>query len=188
VSKGQLMIASHYVTRIVAALAGIFGTIILIGLTRPGVAQEKASQNSERIGVYDSRAVAVAYAGSAFLENKMKDLKGQLKKARGAGDTKEVTRLEAEGQAWQTALHKQGFGTAPVDDLLAHIAAELPKIQADAGVTKFVSKWDKTELGKHPKAGHVDVTMRLVDAFHPNERQRKHAIEIQNKSPEKVKD
>ena len=68
--------------------------------------------------------------------------------------------------------HQQGFGTAPVDDLLAHVSSELPKIQADAGVTQLISKWNEPELQKHAGAEKVDVTLKLLDAFHPNERQR----------------
>ena len=157
-------------------------------LALPGLAQDTARKTQEQIGTYDSRAVAVAYAGSTFQETKMKDLKAEFSKAREAGDTKEVSRLQAEGQAWQAKLHQQGFGTAPVDDLLAHIAVELPKIHKDAGVTRLISKWDKAQLQKYPGAARVDVTLRLVDAFQPSETQRKRAIEIQKIRPEKVKE
>lgn len=148
----------------------------------------RTQATKERIGIYDSRAVAVAYAGSALQVKTFEDLKVQLKKARAAGDAKEVSRLEAEGPAWQAALHRQGFGTAPVDDLLAHIASDLPKIQEAAGVTALVSKWNKPELEKHRQAEQVDVTMQLVDAFHPNETQRKRALEIQKRKPERIKE
>lgn len=157
-------------------------------MTQPGRAQQAGENVKEHIGIYDSRAVAVAYAGSAFQEGKMKELKARLNKAKEAGDAREVSRLETEGKAWQALLHQQGFGTAPVDDILTNITAELPKIRADAGVTTLVSKWNKAELDRHPKAEQVDVTMRLVDAFQPTAKQRKHAIEIQTKSPAKLKE
>jgi len=155
---------------------------------RTGCAQDKAPFAQERIGVYDSRAVAVAYAGSTWQVKKMKELTAQLKKAREAGDTNQVSRLEAEGQAWQSDLKRQGFGTAPVEDLLAEIADDLPTILEAAGVTSIISKWNKTELDKHPHAVQVDVTMRLVDAFQPNETQRRRAIEIQKMKPQKIKE
>ncbi len=47
----------------------------------------------------------------------------------------------------------------------------------------LVSKWDKETLAKHPSAELIDVTMHLVDAFNPNERQRKSAVEIQKHQP-----
>ena len=99
-----------------------------------------------------------------------------------------LARLEAEGRAWQAALHRQGFGTAPVDDLLTNISNALPTIQAEAKVTQLISKWNEPELKKHAGAEKIDVTMQLVDAFHPNERQRQHAIEIQTKNPAKLKE
>jgi hypothetical protein len=151
-------------------------------------AQEFQDKARERIGIYDSRAVAVAYAGSAFQVRKMQGLTTQLKKAREAGDAKEVSRLEAEGKEWQATLHQQGFGTAPVDDILTNIASDLPKIREAAGVTALVSRWNQAELGNHPRAEQVDVTMKLVDAFHPTAKQRKYAIEIQKKSPAKAKE
>jgi hypothetical protein len=64
--------------------------LLAIGaMTRPGLAQQTGDKGRERIGIYDSRAVAVAYAGSAFQEQKMKDLTAQLKKAKETGDAKE---------------------------------------------------------------------------------------------------
>jgi hypothetical protein len=167
------------------------GTSLLLSLTAPVPAspgQQAQETNRERIGIYDSRSIAVAYVGSIFQEEKMQDLTNRFRKAKEAGDTKEVSRLKAEGRAWQAQLHRQGFGTAPVDDLLAHIAGDLPKIQQAAGVTSLVSKWDQSGLARHPKADRIDVTMQLVDAFRPNEKQRQAAVEIQAKRPVKVKD
>jgi len=161
--------------------------LAVLGLARLGLAQDKAEAGPQRIGVYDSRAVAVAYAGSTFQETRIKDLQARFERARRAGDAQETARLEAEGRAWQAALERQGFGTAPVDDILAHIASELPRIQQAFGVTNLVSKWNKAELDKHPKAERVDITMSLVDAFCPNETQRRRAIEIQKKQPVKFK-
>jgi hypothetical protein len=117
----------------------------------------------------------------------MKELSRQFEQAKQAGNVSEISRLEAEGQAWQARLHRQGFGTAPVEDILSHIAGDLPGIQEAAGVTNLISKWNTAELKKHPKAEQIDVTMQLVDAFHPNSTQRKRAIEIQRKSPQKLK-
>ena len=147
-------------------------------------AQDKAIP--ERIGVYDSRAIAVAYAGSAQQVKKMKALTTLMKKARDAGDTNQITRLEVEGRAWQASLHEQGFGTAPVEDLLLEIAGDFPAIQKAAGVTRFISKWDKPELERHPRAERIDITMFLVDAFHPAATQRQRALEIQKTKPQKI--
>jgi hypothetical protein len=167
-------------------------TVGLAALAAGATAQpapHPATENpTERIGIYDSRAIAVAYAGSQFQKARMNELVSRQQKANAADDKKEVARLEAEGRAWQAQLHRQGFSAASVDDLLAHIAGELPRIRQDAGVTLLISKWNRTELRKHPSAAQIDVTMALVDAFHPSELQRKRAIGIQRKPPVKLRE
>ncbi|HPG61122.1 MAG TPA: hypothetical protein PK586_03895 [Casimicrobium sp.] len=167
------------------ALALTCGVLALLS-TSTAFAQPSGGASgapAARIGVYDSRAVAIAYAGSSFQQQKMIALKAAHQRAKDAGDSAEMSRLSSDAKAEQAALHKQGFGTAPVDDLLAHIAAKLPKIQTDAGVARLISKWNSAELEKHTQAERVDVTMQLVDAFEPNDKQRKYAIEIQTRQP-----
>ena len=143
----------------------------------------QAADAAPRIGIYDSRAVAMAYAGSNFRRQKMDDLKARHQQALQAGDQRAAACLEAEGKVWQAALHRQGFGTAPVEDLLVHIHAELPRIQREAGVSHLVSKWDLLALARQPLAERIDLTMQLVDAFAPTAPQRQHAIDIQRKAP-----
>lgn len=153
-------------------------------LARPGWGQTAAAP--QRIGVYDSRAVAVAYGGSAFKDQRLQALKARHQQAQQAGDTAAMARLQAEGRAWQAQLHQQAFGTAPVDDILLHIAAELPAIQQAAGVTRLVSRWNRAELDKLAHAEQVDLTMALVDALHPTAKQRKYAQDIQAQPPQGV--
>lgn len=158
------------------------------GVPGLSLAQDAPKPVPHPIGVYDSRAIAVAYAGSVFQQKILTELKEKHRKAKDAGDSAEVRRLETLGKDAQATLHKQGFGTAPVDDLLAHIAGELPRVRAVAGVTNFVSKWNQPELDRHKGARHIDVTMPLVDAFRPSATQRRRAIEIQSKPPVKMRD
>lgn len=147
----------------------------------------KPGDAKARIGVYDSRAVAVAFVGSeAYKASRGKELakmREEHDKAKAEGNQKRVAELEAQGKAQQVLLHKQGFSTAPVDDILKHIADKMPEIARSAGVGPIVSKWDEAALAKHKSAEQVDVTMALVDAFRPNERQRKSAVEIQKHKP-----
>ena len=142
-----------------------------------------AGTAAERVGVYDSRSVAIAYAGSPFMARVMTDLKDRHRRAKESGDGAAAARLEAEGKALQRKLHSQGFGTAPVDDLLAYIADRLPALMAEVGVGAIVSVWDEAGLARHTGAGRVDVTDALVEAFAPDERARRSAREIRNKPP-----
>ena len=47
----------------------------------------------------------------------------------------------------------------------------------------LISKWNKQALAKHKLAEQVDITMLLVEAFKPNQKQKKSAIEIQKQKP-----
>jgi len=42
------------------------------------------------------------------------------------------------------------------------------KSERSAGVTSIISKWNETELKKHPNAEEVDVTLKLIDALATN--------------------
>ncbi len=136
-----------------------------------------------RIGVYDSRAIAVGWANTASFNAWWSDLQAEYNQAKAVADQKRIEELEAEAEARQRLQHLQTFSTAPVDDILVHIEDSLPEIMEEAGVTMLVSKWDTETLAKYPSAELVDVTMMLVDAFQPTETQREHAIGIQSQEP-----
>lgn len=175
-------------------LAGISAAIVTIGLIQPSLAQDKALKTQERIGVYDSRSIAVAFAGSPVFGKQLQQLRAEGEKAKEAGEPDKLAKLKADGNARQEKMHKQGFSTAPVDDLLLYVTNALPEIRKGVGVTIIISKWDEVGLKKHAGAEKVDVTMKLVDAFQPNERSRKSAMEIQKHKPipieqtERIKD
>ncbi|HEY1221515.1 MAG: hypothetical protein ABSE42_03100 [Bryobacteraceae bacterium] len=158
-------------------------------------AQETAASSSGpklRVGVYDSRAIAVAFGRSeawqATTGKQLAAMREERDQAKAAGNEKRVAELEAQGKAYQTLLHKQGFSTAPVDDILKNIQDKMPEIAKTAGVGPIVSKWDKDALAKYQSAELVDVTMPLVNAFHPTERQLKFAIDIQKQAPISLED
>ena len=163
--------------------------LVAVGLvlaTVTGMAKESGTKTSDakmRVGTYDSRAIAVAFVGSEAFSKWMANLKTESDKAKAEGNQKLVAELEAEAQAQQKRLHKQAFSTAPVDNILEHIKDKMSEIAKAAGVGPIVSKWDKDALAKYKSAELVDVTMALVEALHPNERQLKIAKEIQKNSP-----
>ena len=128
---------------------------------RAGESVRPRAKTKERIGVYDSRAIAVAFAGSKIFNKWMFEQKAELQKL----------------------MHNQGFSTAPMDNILEQIKDRLPAIKEKAGVGVLVSKWDKDTLAKHPSDEFIDVTRELVGAFNPNGRQRTSVIEIQKHKP-----
>jgi len=136
-----------------------------------------------RVGIYDSRSIAVASAGSEASNRRLSALAAEYEKAKAGADRKRMAELEAEGSGRQKLMHQQAFSTAPVDNILEQIKDRLPAIMANAGVSALVSKWDKAGLARHKGAQLVDVTPALVDAFHPSDRQRQRALEIQKHDP-----
>lgn len=144
---------------------------------------ESAKSPTEKIGVYDSRAVAIAWVGTAEFKQTMNALKKESDQAKAAGDRERVAALEKEGAALQARLHAQGFSTAPVDDILDHYRDQLAQLRAATGAAALVSKWDEAALAKYADAERLDVTEKLVDALHPDDAQRKVALGIVTKKP-----
>ncbi len=177
------MNTKHYITRFIVTLTSVSAMAATLGLPRASVAQVMGSITKTRVGIYDSRSVAVAFVGSAAFNRWLGNLKAEHEKAKASGDQKRVAELEAEGAAGQRLLHMQGFSTAPVTNILDQIKDKLPAINEKAGVSVLVSKWDKDALARYKDADLVDVTAALVDAFSPSERQRKSAIAIQEHKP-----
>ncbi len=141
------------------------------------------SPEKPRIGVYDSRAIAIAYVGSEHFIQFMTAFRAEHAQAKADGNHARMQEMEQEIVLRQKRLHEQGFSTAPVDDILAKIRDRLPAIIKGARVQRLVSKWDKAELSRHASAERVDVTPALIDALEPTEKQRKSALEIQLKEP-----
>ena len=137
----------------------------------------------ERVGVYDSRAIAIAWAGTEPFITELEDLRKRHQEAIKAGDTDLAGELSAEGMARQEQMHYQGFSTAPVDDILARFSEQIAAAMETAGVAVIISKWDEKSMARYPDAEMVDVTMELVLAMKPNERQLGFVQQMGDKPP-----
>lgn len=116
------------------------------------------------VGTFDSRAVAMASVRSTafteYLRAQKADVGQAIERAKAAGDQSLLADLDALGPAMQKRIHEQGFGTAPVNDILAMIRDKLPRIAKEADVDVIVSKWNLTYRspaapvrGRHGPAG-----------------------------------
>ena len=139
-----------------------------------------------RIGTFDSRLVAIAYVRSDDFENHLRPLQPKLKKAKADGNEKLVKELGDQGKAMQDLIHKQGFSTWPIDDILKTMEDEIPGIAKKAKVDLIVSKWDIVYERKGIE--YVDVTDRMVKRFDPSEETKKVLEEIKKKKPVPLKD
>ena len=130
-----------------------------------------------RIGTYDSRAIAIAYAASKY--NPVSEKMKEHQQAKTAGDEDRVKQLEAWGQKHQRQLHRQGFSEVPVNDLLAHVKGQLPDVARRAGVVAIVRKCDFTAAD----VATVDLTNELVALYEPSEKTLGFVESLKGKAP-----
>jgi cell division protein FtsB len=120
-----------------------------------------------RIGVYDSRGIAIAYFNSEHFEKILAEKRAALEQAKKENDPNKVKELEIWGPQHQATAHRQGFGTAPVHECFECIKEQIPSVAKTAGVDVIVSKWELDYLVAD--ADVVDVTMELAKLFNPRE-------------------
>jgi Skp family chaperone for outer membrane proteins len=161
-------------------LACVFAACSII-LATQSLAGGKEEASFLRIGVFDSRAVAIAYARSEPFRKRIDDMKAEHRKATEAGNEERARELATAGPELQDMLHKQGFSTWPVDNILAEIEDAIPDIAEKAGVDVIVSKWNV--VYQKPGVELVNITDFMVKPFHPNEDTMKILAEIQKQSP-----
>ena len=120
-----------------------------------------------RVGTFDSRGIALAYGRSArpdCLLAKVAELRNEYEQARKAGNEDRMKELEMEPPALQEQIHKQVFGGAPIDDILALIKDDLSKVAEAASVKLIVSD----VLHSSPGVELVDITKEMCAPFEPD--------------------
>jgi hypothetical protein len=147
---------------IIAAAAGFYACVARAGAPGPN------DKSLLRIGVYDSRAVTIAYCASPHNPNIMVKKSKAKHKAEQAGDLEKAEKIDRWMFYFAVKRHSQGFATAPVGDLLKPIDKKLPKIARTAGVDIIVSKWQLDYIA--PDAKVVDITTQIVAAYKPTEK------------------
>ncbi len=134
-----------------------------------------------RIGVYDSRGIAIAYAHSGFNDERYRQMKAQLDAAQAAGDEQKVAEIKQRGKDDQAKKHLQGFGTAPVHEYLEVVKDRIPEVAKVAGVDVIVSKWETDFLADDVET--VDVTMELAKLFNPKEKAYQWIEQMKDQKP-----
>lgn len=140
-------------------------------------ADEQTQPATVRIGTYDNRAIAVAFAASKHnpVQSKMEEYKA----AKDAGDDAKVAELETWGKDFQRKLHFQGFGHVPVDDLLAPVADQLAGVASANNLSAIVMDCDFSADGVEV----LDVTDKIVALYEPSERTLKQIASLKNVEP-----
>ncbi len=150
-----------------------FIALLLFGFALCPTAAAQGSQANAtglnlRVGIFDSRAVAIAYARSEAFSLQIKSVRDEFEKAKSAGNEKRLAELNSEMTALQDLLHKQGFGTYSVSNILDKIKEQIPEIARQANVDVIVSKWDVAY--QRPGIEFTDITDLLVKPFSPDEK------------------
>jgi hypothetical protein len=149
----------------------------LCSLTLHPAAAQPGGPPKFRIGTYDARAVAVAYAHSEMNQKQVKEKMQELKDAEGREDAKRVKELKAWGESHQWLLHMQGFAGAPVENILAQMRDEVASVATAAQVEVVARKVDYADTGVEV----VDITAQIVKLFKPTEKTLKMIRELRNR-------
>jgi hypothetical protein len=146
------------------------GTVLLLALSITTGAADKPAK--VRVGTYDSRAVAVAYARSAASAESLKKLQARLDQAVAKNEKGAKERIARAADRRQWLAHRQAFGNASVDDAMRAVKDKLPGVARQMGVEAIVYEPDfaseQVEL--------VDCTAEVVALFNPDDRTRKMAM------------
>lgn len=139
-----------------------------------------------RVGVYDSRGIAIAYANSEYWNKILKEKQAALEQAKKEGNTEKVKEIEAWGPAHQAAMHLQGFGTAPVHECFEPVKDKIADVAKQAGVDVIVSKWECDYMA--PESEVVDVTLELAKLFNPQEKAYQWIDQLKDHAPIRAED
>lgn len=148
-------------------------------MSAPALAQSQT--NKLRVGVYDSRAIAIAYGNSTEFQQSLKSVQAEYNKAKEEKNDKRMKEIETRMKLAQRRLHEQGFSTGSVAGIMAKIKDSLPVVATQAGVQAIISKWELNHQSTDLEV--VDVTDNLVALFHPSEKVMGWVKELKNHPP-----
>ncbi len=152
---------------LILGLGAVAAGFLCIGYGLLG-AEEPEKRALLRVGVYDSRCVAVACGNSKYGQKEIQKMFDIVHKAEAEGDTQTAQRTRRMAESMQDKRHLQGFGTAPVHDLLEPVKDKLPKVAADCQVDVIVSKWEFDYLASDAQV--KDITDELVALYDTTEK------------------
>jgi hypothetical protein len=173
-------ILKEYSMRHVGLVILIAAVIALVGMSgRPTNAADTPAAAKVRIGVYDSRAVALAYGRSKAFNEFVKDKMAKHKAAKDSNDVKAAKEIEKQMESLQDKMHWQVFSDWNVDDVLVQIRPNYLEIARKAGVVAIVPRVEFKDAGVE----QVDVTTQMIEQFRPDEQTMKIIKDMAAKPP-----
>jgi hypothetical protein len=149
-------------------------------------AREEMVGSGIQLGVYDSRAVAIAHFGRVIQEGRLEQLYQAHGEAEKEGDVVRAEELAAEAQSLQKQIHIRVFGAAPIDDIIAEVEKDIAAIARAEHLDAVVNKWGLDYRGE--RVGVVDITKQVVNLFDPSEETLKKANGIMEHDPVSLED
>jgi len=156
-------------------------TVVIGVLLLAPSAFSQATDDQFRIGIFDSRCVAIAYGRSTLFAEHMNGLRSELKKAKEEGNEARVNEIERLGPTSQVIMHQQGFSTGSVRNIMGKIASRLSIIAQKKNVRLVVSKWEVFHYDGRVEL--VDITDELVSLFEPDAQTLKILDEVKKSDP-----
>lgn len=164
-----------------AMIAFIVAACVIMTALSLGVHRaDPPSPAKVRIGVYDNRAIAVAFHRSDEAAQERKRMQSTLEQARKDGDTKRITQVERAFDRMQWTAHREGFGTASVNEAISSVKDKLPELAKTANVCAVVCNPDFLSA---EQVERVDVTDQLVALFHPDDQTLRVIAELKKVAP-----
>lgn len=161
------------------ALTAVLGSLAL--LVPPQRATVPAAAAPPRVGVYDPRGVAIAYAGSKWNAEVLAAARKEFDEAKQKGAAEQTAAIEARMRARQEQFHQMGFGRADVSSLLDPVRDRLPALADAAGVDVIVDRFEVD--WQRPGVELVNVTEAVAKLYGVDERTLGWVRDLQAKEP-----
>jgi len=141
------------------------------------------AQTKLRIGIFDSRSIAIVYANSKFFKNPYPEITARMKAAKEKKDDKEIAKIEYEARLHQAILHDQGFGKGSVNGITDLYKDKIAAIAKAENLSAVVSKWEL--INNNSNVELVDITNNIVDLFEPSDKIKEVIKEVPQHEPVK---
>ena len=163
--------------------SGAIVLVVLASLCIMGCSTYSNAQTKQRIGIFDSRSVAIVYANSKFFKNPYPEIKKRMDVAKEKTDTKEIAKIEYEAKLHQAILHDQGFGKGSVNTITDLYRDKIAEIAKTENLSAVVSKWEV--IYSKPDIELVDITDKIIAFFEPSDKMKEVIKEVPQQEPVK---
>ena len=134
-----------------------------------------------RIGVFDSRCVAVAYGRSADFMKLRDSIETVYSKAKEDSNKQIIEEIEQFKPTMQVLLHQQVFSNGSIINILGKLKDKLSTFAKDNNLNMILSKWEI--IFTDDSAELIDITDQLVAIFNPDEATNKIIKDIKSMEP-----